>query len=97
MKKLIPYALGSGLMLVILLLHSNYYRHKEMPPGWILLTNGRGKYAAQETNSGFIIDRSVRSFGSRGISKQNAINRAWWQYEFMMEENKKAETWKPAE
>lgn len=72
-----------------------YYEHTDMPPGWTLMQNDDGKYGAQFPESKYVIDRIGRGT-ARGMSRQEAINRAWRQYEYDEAEKRRESSWKPA-
>lgn len=66
----------------------DYYRHTEPPPGWTIVCDGKGHYGARFPDD--IIDgKSFHSYtipdhlGRLMTSRQQAINRAWDQEDFM--------------
>lgn len=77
---------------VLFSVRREYYRHKEPPPGWTIVENGNGKYAA--CNGFTVIDRDYRAI-TYGMSYQRAINRAWDQYEYEKAYEERKKSWKP--
>lgn len=71
---------------------SAWYYHKEPPPGWRIVEDGKGNYAPQDIASGYVIPRNYRAL-TYGMSKQAAINRAWGQYEYEQAEANKRKEW----
>ncbi len=83
-----------GIIMILLgtSLDSFSTKHKA-PPGYIIVTDGKGHYAAALTNlPGLYLDH--RSHYRPLTSRQQAINRAWEQVEYEQEEAKKASQWR---
>ena len=57
-----------------------YHEHKEMPPGYVLITDGKGHYEAMHEETGLIL--TVFRDSLFPDAKQTAINRAWNQWHF---------------
>lgn len=74
----------------------HWYHRTEMPPGWKLVINTNGRYACQ-ADSGYVITKYYGSFRTDGMSKQQAINRAWYQYNYELRAAAQQKGWKEVE
>lgn len=63
-------------------------QYKTPPPGWEIVTDGNGNWGTKYPGSAHVIDTSP--LGKPLTTEQEAIDRAWDQYDYEQEELKEA-------
>jgi hypothetical protein len=89
MKNPLPYMFAIGLIIALYLWVNQPVKRKDLPPGYSLLCNDRGQYYPAAIGYDFTVEQPM--------TRQEAINRAWLQFEYSDRINNNKLTFNPCE